>query len=83
MPWDQGPGLRCPGALVPGFPSKIYPGWMCWGNTVHTTLGTRLFEMPPAAPPPPPAVPPPSRPQTRAQYFVVITVVVIPVVPVS
>ena len=23
MPWDQGPGLRCPGALVPGFPSKI------------------------------------------------------------
>ena len=22
MPWDQGPGLRCPGALVPGFPSK-------------------------------------------------------------
>jgi hypothetical protein len=23
MPWDQGPGLRCPGALVPGFPSKV------------------------------------------------------------
>ena len=23
MPWDQGPGLRCPGALVPGFPSKL------------------------------------------------------------
>jgi hypothetical protein len=22
MPWDQGPGLRCPGALVPGIPSK-------------------------------------------------------------
>jgi hypothetical protein len=26
MPWDQGPGLRCPGALVPGFPSKIQGG---------------------------------------------------------
>ncbi len=23
MPWDQGPGLRCPGDLVPGFPSKV------------------------------------------------------------
>jgi hypothetical protein len=23
MPWDQGPGLRCPGALVPGIPSKL------------------------------------------------------------
>ena len=23
MPWDQGPGLRCPGDLVPGFPSKF------------------------------------------------------------
>ena len=22
MPWDQGPGVWCPGALVPGFPSK-------------------------------------------------------------
>ena len=22
MPWDQGPGVRCPGALVPGFASK-------------------------------------------------------------
>jgi hypothetical protein len=26
MPWDQGPGLRCPGALVPGFPSKVRCG---------------------------------------------------------
>ena len=25
MPWDQGPGLRCPGALVPGIPSKGTP----------------------------------------------------------
>ena len=23
MPWDHGPGLRCPGALVPGIPSKL------------------------------------------------------------
>ncbi len=22
-PWDQGPGLRCPGDLVPGIPSKL------------------------------------------------------------
>jgi hypothetical protein len=26
MPWDQGPGLRCPGALVPGIPSKTGTG---------------------------------------------------------
>ena len=35
-------------------------GWICWGNTVHTALGTRFQEMPPPAPPPPP--PPPPRP---------------------
>jgi len=35
-------------------------GWICWGNTVHTALGTRFEEMPPPAPPPPP--PPPPRP---------------------
>ncbi len=35
-------------------------GWICWGNTVHTALGTRFEEMPPPAPPPSP--PPPPRP---------------------
>ena len=28
MPWDQGPGLRYPGALVPGFPSKELTGYL-------------------------------------------------------
>ena len=23
MPWDQDPGIQCPGALVPGIPSKL------------------------------------------------------------
>jgi hypothetical protein len=35
MPWDQGPGLRCPGALVPGFPSK--------GDTPSRTLSWKTL----------------------------------------
>jgi hypothetical protein len=37
MPWDQGPGLRCPGALVPGFPSKL------GGNTRHREKEKKLY----------------------------------------
>jgi hypothetical protein len=37
MPWDQVPGLRCPGALVPGIPSKA------WGyDGVHDFLITMI-----------------------------------------
>ena len=30
MPWDQGPGLRCPGARVPGIPSKSRLHYVSW-----------------------------------------------------
>jgi hypothetical protein len=37
MPWDQGPGLRCPGALVPGIPSKVPFTYM---SNVKVNLGS-------------------------------------------
>jgi hypothetical protein len=48
MLWDQGPGLRYPGTLVPGIPSKekstrlTYTGLL--GKLEHLKIKTRLTD---------------------------------------